>query len=136
MISGLWYIPFGWDHTRDIFKDHQDWFVHNRQGKPYEVHWAGTCLDMTHPEARNFLAKTVSRISNDWGFKYIKIDGLWTGLAAKITYPNPNYQPDNLGDAVFHDSNSTTLQAYRQGLELVSPWWPPLWPACTIRPTY
>ena len=119
MTAGIWYIPFGWDHTRDIFKDHQDWFVKTEQGEPYKVHWAGTCLDMTHPEAREFLSEVVARMSKNWGYKYIKIDGLWTGLAAKITYPSPVYKEDNLGDAVFHDPSKTNLQAYRDGLKLV-----------------
>jgi hypothetical protein len=119
MTAGIWYIPFGWDHTRDIFKDHQDWFVKTESGEPYTVHWAGTCLDMTHPEARDFLSEVVARMSKEWGYKYIKIDGLWTGLAAKITYPQPAYKDDNLGDATFHDPARTNLEAYRDGLKLV-----------------
>ncbi len=119
MSAGIWYIPFGWDHTRDIFKDHQDWFVKTEGGEPYKVHWAGTCLDMTHPQAREFLSQVVARMSKEWGYKYMKIDGLWTGLAAKITYPTPVYREDNLGDAVFHNPAKTNLEAYRDGLKLV-----------------
>ncbi len=119
MSAGIWYIPFGWDHTRDIFKDHQDWFVKTERGEPYKVHWAGTCLDMTHPQAREFLSEVVARMSKEWGYKYMKIDGLWTGLAAKITYPSPVYKEDNLGDAVFHNPAKTNLEAYRDGLKLV-----------------
>jgi hypothetical protein len=58
-------------------------------------------------------------MSKEWGYKYIKIDGLWTGLAAKITYPQPAYKDDNLGDATFHDPARTNLEAYRDGLKLV-----------------
>jgi hypothetical protein len=58
-------------------------------------------------------------MSRDWNYKYIKIDGLWTGLAAKITYPNPAYRDEGLGDAVFHDPAKTNLEAYRDGLKLV-----------------
>jgi len=120
MRAGLWYIPFGWDPKRPAFRHHQDWFVKRAGGKElYSVRWAGTCLDMTHPEARKFLATCVSRISKDWGFKYIKIDGLWTGLAAKITYPSPAYRDEGFGDAVFHDPTKTNLDAYRSGLALV-----------------
>lgn len=120
MRAGLWYIPFGWDPKRPVFKDHQDWFVGRADGKGlYAVRWAGTCLDMTHPEARKFLAGCVSRISKDWGFKYIKIDGLWTGLAAKLTYPSPVYRDEGFGDAWFHDRNKTNIEAYRSGLALV-----------------
>ncbi len=120
MRAGIWYIPFGWDPKRPAFKDHQDWFV-KRAGsdKLYAVHWAGTCLDMTNPAARKFLAGCVSRMSKEWGYKYFKIDGLWTGMAVKITYPSPAYREDNFGDAVFHDPAKTNVEAYRSGLALV-----------------
>jgi len=117
--AGIWLIPFGWDPKRPVFKDHQDWFVHRQDGSLYEVKWAGTCLDMTHPRARAFVADVVSRITRQWGYKYIKIDGLWTGMAAKIRYPRPEYGPDGLGDAVFHDPSKTNVEAYRSGLGLV-----------------
>ncbi len=116
---GIWLIPFGWDHTRDIFKEHQDWFVHKEDGSPYEVKWAGTCFDMTHPEARKFLHGVLERITHEWGYKYLKIDGLWTGMAVKILYPEPTYRDDYLGDAVFHNPEKTNIEAYRDGLRLL-----------------
>jgi len=119
MRAGLWFIPFGWDHKRPIFADHQDWFVHRSDGSIYSVHWAGDCLDMTHPGARDFLAKAVRRVTRQWGYKYIKIDGLWSGMAVKILYPQPTYRPDGLGEAVFHDPDKTNVEAYRDGLRLV-----------------
>ncbi len=119
MIPGIWIIPFGWDHKRPIFADHQDWFVHREDGSVYSVHWAGDCLDMTHPQAKQFLRETLERITEQWGYTYLKIDGLWTGLAAKILYPEPTYRPDGLGDAVFHDPNKTNIEAYRDGLRLL-----------------
>jgi len=120
MVPGIWYIPFGWDPKRPVFADHQDWFVKRRDtGELYTVRWAGTCLDMTHPGARGLLEGVVSRMSRQWGYGYMKIDGLWTGLAAKITYPDPRHRPDGLGDAVFHDPRRTNIEAYRAGLKLV-----------------
>ena len=120
MTAGIWLIPTGWDPNRPVFKEHQDWFVHKKDsGSIYSVYWAGSCLDMTHPEAREFLYKVISKITRQWGYKYIKIDGLWTGMAVKILYPNPDYRDDNLGDAVFHNPAKTNIEAYRDGLKLV-----------------
>jgi hypothetical protein len=119
LTAGIWFIPFGWDPKSPSFTDHQDYFVHRADGSLYEVKWAGTCLDMTHPGARDLLGQTVSRITHDWGYKYLKIDGLWTGMATQILYPNPAVRDDKLGDAVFHDPTKTNLQAYRDGLRLV-----------------
>jgi len=119
MTAGIWFIPTGWDPNRPVFNDHQDWFVHKNDGAIYTVRWAGSCLDMTHPEARKFLYEVISRITRQWGYKYIKIDGLWTGMAVKILYPKPDYRDDNLGDAVFHNPAKTNIEAYRDGLKLV-----------------
>jgi len=119
MTAGIWFIPTGWDPKRPVFDEHQDWFVHKNDGSIYTVHWAGSCLDMTHPEARDFLYGVIAQMTREWGYKYIKIDGLWTGMATKILYPKPDYRDDNLGDAVFHDPAKTNIEAYRDGLKLV-----------------
>jgi len=119
MTAGIWFIPTGWDPNRPVFDDHQDWFVHKNDGSIYTVNWAGSCLDMTHPEAREFLHGVIAQMTREWGYKYIKIDGLWTGMAVKILYPKPDYRDDNLGDAVFHDPSKTNIEAYRNGLKLV-----------------
>jgi len=119
LTAGIWFIPFGWDPKSPTFEGKQDYFVHRADGSLYEVKWAGTCLDMTHPGARELLRETVSRITHDWGYKYLKIDGLWTGMATQILYPNPAVRDDKIGEAVFHDPAVTNLQAYRSGLRLV-----------------
>ena len=119
LTAGIWFTPFGWDYKRPVFKEHQDWFVHKEDGSIYSVRWAGDCLDMTHPEAKEFLDGVIRQMTREWGYKYIKIDGLWTGMAVKILYPNPDYRDDNLGDAVFHNPAKTNVEAYRDGLKLV-----------------
>ena len=50
-------------------------------GKPYETDWGGTCLDMTHPGAREYVRDVVERIAHDWGYRLFKMDGFWTGSA-------------------------------------------------------
>jgi len=119
LTAGIWYIPFGWDPKCRSLRDHADWFVKRPDGSIYAVRWAGSCLDMTHPEAREFLRGVVARMSRDWGYKYMKIDGLWSGMAVKILYPSPSYRPDELGQAVLHDPAQTQVEAYRSGLKLV-----------------
>lgn len=116
---GLWFIPFGWDHTAPVFADRQDWFVHRPDGSIYAVEWGGDCLDMTHPDARKFVQEVTARIVRDWGYSYLKIDGLWTGMATELLYPEPSYRADGFGDAVFHDTAMTNVEAYRAGLRAV-----------------
>lgn len=117
--AGLWSIPFGWNHAAPALADHPDWFVHREDGSIYSVEWAGDCLDMSHPDARAFLRETVARMTGEWGYRYLKIDGLWSGMAVKLLYPDPTYREDGLGDATFHDASKTNVEVYRDGLELV-----------------
>lgn len=113
---GLWFTPFAWDPRDPLFRDHQDWFVKKADGSLYEVLWAGWCLDMTHPQARAFLADSVRRLTDGWGYRYLKPDAMWCGLAAKCTYPGTAYVEEGFGDAVFHDPSMTGIEAYRMGI--------------------
>ncbi len=52
LMPGIWFMPFAGTANDPYFKDHQDWFVEDPKGEPYEVRWGGTCLDMTQAGAR------------------------------------------------------------------------------------
>jgi hypothetical protein len=114
--AGLWFMPFSWDPRDPLFKEHQDWFVKKGDGTLYEILWAGWCLDMTHPGARAFLADSTRGITRDWGYRYLKPDAMWSGIAVKCTYPGTAYVQDNFGDAIRHDPYQTGIEAYRAGI--------------------
>ena len=116
---GIWFIPFAADPANAFASEHPEWFVQTPNGEPWYVYWAGWCLDMTEPGARGYLTEYARRITQNWGFGYIKVDGLWSGMATKILYPTPDYREDQLGEARFHDAGATNLEAYRSGLELL-----------------
>ncbi len=116
MRAGLWFMPFSWDPRDPLFSGHADWFVKKPDGSNYEVLWAGWCVDMTRSDTRAFLADTVKRITHDWGYRYLKPDAMWTGLAALCTYPGTQFVDDHFGDAVFTDKYATNLDAYRAGI--------------------
>jgi hypothetical protein len=119
LTPGIWFMPFAGTSYDPFFADHQDWFVRSEDGLPYETKWGGTCLDMTHPGAREHLRSVVDRIVAGWGYEYLKIDGLWTGTATPLRYVNSGYVEDGIGDAVFHDPATTNIEAFRSGLQLV-----------------
>jgi hypothetical protein len=119
LTPGLWYMPFAGTHYDPVFKDRQDWFVKRKDGMPYETSWGGTCLDLTRPEVREYVRSVADRIVKKWGYRYLKLDGLWTGTATRQQYVNSGYKDDNIGDAVFHDPAVTNVEAYRSGLKLV-----------------
>jgi len=119
LVPGIWFMPFAGTATDPYFTNHMDWFVKTESGAPYDTPWGGTCLDMTYPPAREHLRDVVSRICGEWGYQYIKIDGLWTGTATPQRYINSGYTNDYIGDAVFHDPAKSNIEAYRDGLKLV-----------------
>ncbi|MFO7974355.1 MAG: alpha-galactosidase [Candidatus Hydrogenedentota bacterium] len=119
LTPGLWLMPFAWDPTAAPLRNHHDWFVKRSDGSLYYAYWSGWSLDMTHPEARDFLHDSVDRIANDWGYNYLKLDALFSGLAIEQLYVNDPYKEDDLGEAVFHDESATPVEAYRRGLRTV-----------------
>ena len=117
LTPGLWFMPFAGTFYDPAFKDRQDWFVKKADNQPYETSWGGACLDMTNPAAKDYLRDLTRRITHDWGYQYIKVDGLWTGTATKQQYVNSGYKDDGMGDAIFHDPKKTNIEAYRDGLK-------------------
>jgi hypothetical protein len=118
LVPGIWFMPFAGTWNDPFFADKQDFFA-TQDGKPYEVNWGGTCFDLTNPRTRDYVRSMAQRISKDWGYRYFKLDGLWTGLATGMCYVNTGYKEDNLGRAKLYDPNKTHVEAYRDGLKLV-----------------
>jgi hypothetical protein len=62
------------------------------------------CLDVTHPEAAEWLRGLVETIARRWGFEMIKLDFMaWSILAAER----------------YHDSTVSSAEAYRRGLAIM-----------------
>ena len=118
LTPGLWFMPFAGNHEDDFFP--KEWFVKDAEGEPFVTRWGGTSLDMSQPGARDYARTLVKRITGDWGYGYVKMDGLYTGAALKQTYVNNEYTEDRLGEAVFHDPDKTHVEVYRDGLKLVN----------------
>jgi hypothetical protein len=120
LTPGLWFLPFSGEYKDPWFADKQGLFVKTRDGKPYETEWAGTSLDMTNPAAQAYVQGIVTNIVHNWGFSYLKIDGLFAGLAAQQVYVNSDYtSADDFGNAVFANPDKTNIEAFRDGLKLV-----------------
>jgi hypothetical protein len=119
-VPGIWFMPFAGTFDDPWFNEHQDWFVKRLgNGGPFDVNWGGTSLDMTHPGARAYLREMVERLAHNWGYRYFKMDGLWTGSATEMRYINDAYKEDQIGNAVFHNPDKTNVEALRDGLKLV-----------------
>ncbi len=119
LTPGLWFMPFAGTWNDPFFADKQHWFARNESGKPFETNWGGTPLDMTNPEAQAFVRENVRRMTRDWGYKYLKMDGLFMGSATEITYVNDAYRDDHIGNTTLHDPEKSHLEALRTGLRIV-----------------
>ncbi|MEI7733569.1 MAG: NPCBM/NEW2 domain-containing protein [Verrucomicrobiota bacterium] len=119
LVPGIWFMPFAGTYYDPFFKEHQDWFVKDAQGRPFETRWGGTCMDMTHPGAREHLRGLVQRIAHEWGYQYFKMDGLWTGTGSRLMYVNDLYKDDHFGEGILSNPDKTHIEAFRDGLRLV-----------------
>lgn len=117
--AGIWFMPFSGDVHNSCF-DAEIFAKRSWTGAPYEaVRWSGTCIDATHPAGESFLRKRFRRIY-DWGYRYLKVDGLHTGAPSENVYVQRSYQGEPVyGNAQLFDSNKTFVECFRKGLTLL-----------------
>lgn len=118
LTPGIWYMPFAGTFDDPYFADKQELFA-TKDGKPFDTRWGGTCFDLTNPATQKYVHDIARLLAKDWGYQYFKMDGLFTGTAARLIYVNDSYKDDELGETVLHDPAMTHIQAYRKGLEIV-----------------
>ncbi|MCR4940867.1 MAG: alpha-galactosidase [Treponemataceae bacterium] len=96
-IPGLWIAPFIFDYRVPFIKEHPDWILRDRKGKPipagFNAPWgavigkeqpAGPCnyfvLDLSRDDVLQYLDQLVDKTINTWGFRYLKLDFLFAGM--------------------------------------------------------
>jgi len=100
-MPGLWVAPFSVDPSSAISKKHPEWLVWDKDSPIIQE---GTyALDLTNPEALEFVRETFLRIFNEWGFDYVKIDFLYHAAVKGLRF----------------DASQTTAQAVRNGLNVI-----------------
>ena len=100
-VPGLWVAPFSVDSASHIFKEHRDWLV---QGDAGPVAYEGVyALDLTRPCVLDFIRDTFTRIFDQWGFEYVKIDFLYHAVIKGQRF----------------DPSQTTAAALRNGLKAI-----------------
>lgn len=78
--AGLWLAPFGAQRTSQLVKEHPDWLVKDKKGKPFMVghNWAGFyALDIYNEEARAYIKSVFNEVLNVLGFDLVKLDFLY-----------------------------------------------------------
>ncbi len=106
-IPGLWLAPYIVEANSGLVKQHPDWLLRDKWGKPANSGFVwnrlGKALDLTNTEAMAFTEEVIRTSVQDWGFKYLKLDFLYAA-ALKGRYQNPTF---------------TRAQVLRQGLERI-----------------
>jgi hypothetical protein len=112
LTPGIWTAPFEISERSWVYENHKDWLVHNATGQPIHAGWVirGKAkldplyiLDCTHPDAQDYLHKTYTTLTKDWGIRYIKLD----------------FMDDSLIEGFYHKPHTTALEAQRIGLSII-----------------
>lgn len=80
MQAGLWLAPFSVGVKSELVKQHPDWLMKNKKGKPYKagLNWGGFyALDFYKEEVRSYLKKVFDTVLKDWGYDMVKLDFLY-----------------------------------------------------------
>lgn len=119
-VPGLWFMPFSADSNSpaDVFPP--EIFAKDPQsGKPLaNTRWSGTTIDATSPAGEAFLRDRF-RLIRDWGYDYVKVDGLHSGTPSDNVYVHRHPAPRTLRPAVLHDPDQTFIEAYHRGLRIL-----------------
>jgi len=111
LIPGLWVAPLGTGEEAQ-FKAYPEMYLRDESGKPLG-NWSGDyALDPTHPDSLKAIYKTMHVITHDWGYDYVKVDGLelggagyadeyYTNEAIRSRFSHPMDEPlRNIGNIV------------------------------------
>lgn len=85
--AGIWLAPFMAGKKSRLFREHQDWFLKDKKGKPVDCGfnpvWRSRvyALDLTNPEVGEWLTGVFKQLA-EWGFEYFKLDFLFAGMRA------------------------------------------------------
>ncbi len=108
MTAGIWTSPFIAHATASVWKDHPEWMLKDRDGKPYEFPMNDTVylvFDITNPAVDDYFTELYRKLTLDWGYTYHKLDF----TRAAVIYE----------DADFYDKTVTLPQAYRRAVSAI-----------------
>jgi hypothetical protein len=104
---GIWVAPYVIRQGCDVQRQHPEWLVHTLDGKIKQCRGGRLkdyALDITHPEAAEWMRHLFDTLAHDWGYDFIKIDFVdWTLLRADR----------------YHDPTVSRAEAYRRGFEIM-----------------
>ncbi len=112
LTPGIWTAPFELSERSWVYEHHRDWLVRNAAGQPIHAGWVISeappldplyILDCTNPGAQDYLRKTYTILTKEWGIRYIKLD----------------FMDDSAIEGFYYKPNTTALEAQRIGLQII-----------------
>jgi hypothetical protein len=109
LTPGIWTAPFEVSERSWVFEHHRDWLVKNARGAPIKAGWVLKgkdqlyVLDVTHPDAADYLRQTYTKLVHEWGIHYIKLD----------------FMDDSAIEGFYHRPHTTAMEAQRIGLGII-----------------
>jgi alpha-galactosidase len=103
----LWWLPLGVEDGKygyggrkyivsDVFKEHPDWLILNKDGKPARMARNLATLCPAVPEVQTYYKQLTERFIRDWGFDGHKLDNIWS---IPMCY-NPKHHHQSPSDSV------------------------------------
>lgn len=80
LMAGLWYAPFAAQFKANVIKNHPDWLIRNKHGRPVisGIAWGGFyALDFEKEEVRDYIKAYFDKVFNEWHFDMVKLDFLY-----------------------------------------------------------
>ncbi len=72
----LWIAPLAAHPASNLFRDHRDMLILDKQGAPQQVTWWDSfCLCPAYPETLALTKALVRKIMGEWGYAGLKLDG-------------------------------------------------------------
>jgi alpha-galactosidase len=109
LVPGIWTAPFEASERSWVYQRHPDWLIKNGKGKPIP---AGSVvdgkdqlymLDVTNPDAAEYLRQTYAKLVHEWGIHYIKLD----------------FMDDSAIEGYYYKPHTTAMEAQRIGLSII-----------------
>lgn len=107
-IPGIWTSPFIAHETASIWKEHPEWKLRDRNGKPCLFPMNDTVyhvFDITNPATYEYFTRLYEMLTEEWGYTYHKLDF----TRAAVIYE----------DADFFDKRMTLAQAYYRAVKAI-----------------
>ena len=108
LTPGLWTSPFVAHEISPVWKEHPEWCLRDKEGKPYLFPMNDTVyqvFDVTNPAVWEYIRQMYETFTRDWGYTYHKLDF----TRAAILYE----------DGDFYDKTMPLPKAYGKAMEAV-----------------